>query len=226
MDGGAELYRLGNYRLDVGRRELTLAGEPVGIEPKAFDLLVHLLRNRDRSVGKEELFETLWPRMVVSDAALTSCVKKARKAVGDDSASQAVIRTVQRRGYRLVADVTTEQSAASGAGPGPGAMPTTQVEPPSLIVLPFTFSGQDQNIELLADGLTEEIITDLSANGWLFVIGRATSFAYKGEVASARAVAEEIGVRYIVSGSIRLLGDRVRIAAELVDAQSGAQEWA
>ena len=226
MAGDRELYWVGECRLDVGRRELSVGGEPVGVEPKAFDLLVYLTRHRDRTVSKDELFEALWPRMVVSDAALTSCVKKARKAIGDDSATQTVIRTVQRRGYRLVAEVQeghpqpTEQPLAAAPATVPPA------EQPSLIVLPFTFTGQDERIELLADGLTEEIITDLSRNGWLFVIGRATSFAYKGQNIATRTIADDIGVRYVVSGSIRLLGDRLRVAAELVEAASGAQEWA
>ncbi len=228
MRQSSEIFCFDDRRLDVNRRELTVADTLVQLEPKAFDLLVYLLRNRDRTVSKEDLFEVLWPRMVVSDAALTSCVKKVRRAIQDQTQPPSIIRTVPRRGYRFAAKVTVRhaESMENRSAESQPLAAAGRNDPPSLMVLPFTFSGDDGRIELLADGLTEEIIIDLSRNGGMFVIGRATSFAFKGRNLPARVVGDEVGVRYIVSGSVRLIGERLRVAAELLEAETGAQEWA
>lgn len=218
-------YRFGDFELDPAVRELRRCGSSVPLEPKAFDLLCYLIENRHRTVGKDEMLEVLWPRMVVSDASLTTCIRKARKAVGDSSEAQSVIRTSQRRGYRFVAPLLSVETE----GPRPPVENTARPQRPeefSLVVLPFSNLGGTPETEMLADGLTEDVITDISRNGWLFVIARNSSFAYKGRDVSSRTVADELGVRYIVEGSVRQLGNRIRVAAQLVDADTGMQEWA
>lgn len=110
------IHRFGEYELDDARRELRRAGVPVETEPKAFELLLFLIRHRDRAVSKDELQNELWPRSIVTETALTRCVMKARRAVGDDAANQRVIRTLQRHGYRFIADMHPEEAAANGAG--------------------------------------------------------------------------------------------------------------
>ena len=215
------VYRFTEFELDPGTRELRCSGQAVPLEPKAFDLLVCLIENRERALSKDELLEALWPRMVVAETSLTRCIMKARKAVGDDSERQAVIKTIQRRGYRFVADLSPEPVAA----PTPAKTHPARPDKPSLVVLPFANPGDDTDTEFLADGLTEDIITDLSRNGWLFVIARNSSFSYKGQPVSSQQVAAELGVRYLVEGSVRRAGDRLRIAVQLVDADTGTQEW-
>jgi len=118
----ARVHRFGDCVLDVGRRTLLRGGQPVELQPKAFDLLVHLIENRDRAVDKDELQAAIWPRVVVTEASLTKAVQRARLAVGDDSDSQSVIRTVHGHGYRLVAELAgPEPQPASGAAPGPAS---------------------------------------------------------------------------------------------------------
>ena len=215
-------FRFLDFQLDGATRELRREGQPVAIEPKAFDLLLCLAENRHRAMSKDELLERLWPRMVVAETSLTRCVMKARKAVGDTPDHQAVIKTIQRRGYRFVAELTDEPPAASVQAvrhnpPRP--------DKPSLVVLPFVNASGDVETATLADGLTEDIINDLSRNGWLFVIGRNSSFSYKGQTVASQQVAEELGVRYLVEGTVRRAGQRLRVTAQLVDADTGTQEW-
>jgi TolB-like protein/Flp pilus assembly protein TadD len=215
-------FRFLGFQLDGATRELRLDGQPVALEPKAFDLLLCLAENRHRTLSKDELLELLWPRMVVAETSLTRCVMKARKAVGDSSDHQAVIKTIQRRGYRFVAELDDqEESGPVGAAPKNPPRP----DKPSLVVLPFVNAGGDDDTEMLADGLTEDIITDLSRNGWLFVIARNSSFTYKDRTLTSQQVATELGVRYLVEGTVRRSGQRLRVAAQLVDADSGTQEW-
>lgn len=220
-------FRFGHCELNLATRELRVAGGEVALEPRAFDLLAYLVENRERTVSKEELLKALWPGTIVSDASLSRCVMKARKAVGDSSSSQLVIRTVQRRGYRFVADLADE---ATGPARSAAAMESAQPilerpEKPSLVVLPFINLSGGDDVEMLADGLTEDIITDLSRNGWLFVIARNSSFSYKGQMLPSRQVADELGVRYLVEGSVRKVGDRMRVSADLVDADTETQQW-
>jgi len=215
-------FRFLGFQLDGATRELRRDGQAVALEPKAFDLLLCLAENRHRAMSKDELLELLWPRMVVAETSLTRCVMKARKAVGDDSDHQAVIKTIQRRGYRFVAELADEEepSAIDSAPKHP-----PRPDKPSLVVLPFVNASGDDDTVMLADGLTEDIITDLSRNGWLFVIARNSSFAYKGQTVTSQQIAAQLGVRYLVEGSVRRAGQRLRVAAQLVDADTGTQEW-
>ena len=101
--GKSEAYAFGDCILDADRRELRLSGERVTTQPKVFDLLLYLIRNRSRAVDKDELQDAIWPRNIVTETALTRAIMKARRAVGDDADRQAVIRTVHGHGYRFVA---------------------------------------------------------------------------------------------------------------------------
>lgn len=224
-DQGAA-YRFGECVLDTATRELYRGDDSVAIEPRVFDLLVYLIENRERTVSKAELLDTLWAGTVVTEASLTRCVMKARKAVGDDAGEGQIIRTVPRHGYRFVASLeqALARSAAEIAEDASAKIALERPSAPSVVVLPFSGHG-GETTEMLADGLTEDIITDLSRNGWLFVIARNSSFSFKGQSLPSQQVARELGVRYIVEGSVRQAGDRLRVSAELVDADSGTQEW-
>lgn len=230
------IYVFGDCELDGRLYELRCAGKVVEFEPKVFDLLAYLLRHRDRVVSKDELIEKVWPKQVISESTLTHCLAVARKAVGDDGVRQQVIKTQHGRGYRFVAMVTERiEGSLSGTTPSPASrnlylQPSPPALPlpdkPSIAVLPFTNMSGDPEQEYFSDGMTEDLITDLSRISGLFVIARHSVFTYKGKTVKVEEVSRELGVRYVLEGSVRKAGKRVRITAQLVDAITGHHLWA
>jgi TolB-like protein len=232
-------FRFGLFEVDVERQELRREGAVVPIEPQVFDVLLYLIQHRDRIVSKDELFETVWQGRVVSDAALNSRISAARRALGDSGNEQKIIRTLHKRGFRFVGEA--EEVKAGAAEPAqPAAEPRTEDAPtlapaaeplplpskPSIAVLPFQNMSGDPEQEYFADGLTEDIITGLSQQQWFFVIARNSSFTYKGEAVDVRQVANQLGVRYILEGSVRKSAGRVRVTGQLIDATLGNHLWA
>jgi len=220
-----------DYVLDPARRELSRNGASVKIEPKVFDLLIHLIENRHRVVSKDDLIAQVWGNRIVSDSALTHAINAARNAIGDDGKAQRLIRTSSRWGYRFVGSVRLQEGAEPAPGPaGAASSPNGPALPlpdkPSIAVLPFHNIGDDSEQEYFVDGLAEDIITALSRFKSLFVIARNSSFTYKGRAVDIRQVGRELGVRYVLEGSVRKGGNRVRITAQLIDAISGAHVWA
>jgi TolB-like protein/cytochrome c-type biogenesis protein CcmH/NrfG len=224
-----------NHVLDTGRRELRRDGRSIAAEPQVFDLLVYLVENRDRVVSKDDLIENIWCGRIVSDSTLTSRINAARKAIGDSGAGQKLIRTVPRKGIRFVATVRAQAAKASAAAadvrlpdhasePPPPALPLP--DRPAIAVLPFTNMSGDPEQEYFSDGISEDIITALSKLRWFFVIARNSSFVYKGRAVHIKQVAEELGVGYVVEGSVRKSGGRVRITAQLNDVSTGSHIWA
>ena len=167
-----------NQELDLSRRELRRAGQLVPVEPQVFDLLVHLVENRDRVVTKDELIQNIWKGRTVSESALTTRINAVRKAVGDSGDSQRLVRTLPRRGFRFVGEVTSHP-APSTAAAAP-VRPLTLTDKPSVAVLSFTNMTGDRDSDYFGDGIAEDVITDLSQNPFLFVIARNSSFTYKG----------------------------------------------
>lgn len=220
--------RLGFGRCEVDPRlqELRRDGEVVHVEPQVFDLLLHLLRHRDRVVGKDELFDTIWQGRIVSEAALSSRINAARKAVGDDGERQQVIRTMHKRGFRFIAEVREIAEAAPDA-PAPAVPPPlAEADPrPSIVVLPFANLSAEPDTEYFAYGLTDDIIRLLARHRWLDVLSRHSGAPWRDRQADAREIGAALGVRYIVQGSVRRQGGRVRIAADLVSAETGRQLW-
>ncbi len=217
-------YRFGNFVLDTELLELRSAGTLVTMEPQVFSLLVALIENRERVVGKDELIDSVWGGRIVSDATLNSRINAARRAVGDNGKDQAVIRTHARRGFRFVAPVEP-LAATPAAAMRTDAAPALQ-DKPSVAVLPFVNMSDDPSQDYFADGISEDIIVALSRMRWLFVIARNSSFAFKGRTVTIDGVARELGVRYVVEGSVRKSTDRVRITGQLVDAADRHQIWA
>ncbi len=215
-----------NHTLDADRRELRRGSEPVAVEPQVFDLLVYLVQNRDRVVSKDDLIASIWGGRAVSDSTLTSRINAARKAVGDSGRAQELIRTIARKGIRFVGDVRTRQNvmAPGQAEPATPALPLP--DRPAIAVLPFINMSGDPEQEYFSDGISEDIITALSKLRWFFVIARNSSFTYKGKAVHMKQVAEELGVGYVVEGSVRRGGDRVRITAQLNDVATGSHLWA
>ncbi|MGE0257815.1 MAG: winged helix-turn-helix domain-containing tetratricopeptide repeat protein [Alphaproteobacteria bacterium] len=219
------LLAFGDYRLDSARRELRRGGEIVNLEPKAFDLLTYIMRHRDRVVSKDDLLQEVWGGRIVSEAALTTRINAVRRAIGDDGAAQRLVRTFARKGIRFVGEVTQLPDPVTPAVihvADPMALP----DKPSIAVLPFRNLSGDPEQEYFVDGMVEEIITALSRIRWLFVIARNSSFTYKDQAVDIKRVGRELGVRYVLEGSVRKGSNRVRITAQLVDGETGAHLWA
>ncbi|WP_291295774.1 winged helix-turn-helix domain-containing protein [Elioraea sp.] len=211
--------------LDLDRQELCRAGAPVHVEPQVFDLIAHLVRHRDRVVSKDELIDTIWGGRIISEAALSSRINAARRAVGDTGEDQAVIRTVHKRGFRFVADVREAEPAASQlpiAAAPPAPAPVGRA---SIAVLPFANDSPDADTEYFAYGLTEDIIRLLARYRWLTVLSRHSTFPFRGRDMQPAEIGAALGVRYLLQGSVRRRGERVRITADLVAAGSGTQLW-
>jgi TolB-like protein/Tfp pilus assembly protein PilF len=223
-----------NHVLDVERRELRRGADRVALEPQVFDLLVYLLKNRDRVVSKDDLIEGVWHGRIVSESTLTSRITAVRKAVGDNGNEQRLIRTMPRKGMRFVGDahednassVDANSAATSTADKAKSAPALALPDKPSIAVLPFQNLSGDPEQEYLADGVVEDIIMALSRMRWLFVIARNSSFTYKGQAVDIRQVGRELGVRYVLEGSVRKAANRLRIAGQLIDATTGANLWA
>jgi len=221
------LYRFENLSLDVERRELRRGKASLSLEPKVFDLLVHLLINRARVVSKNELISSVWGGRIVSDAALSTCLNAARAAIGDSGVEQRLIKTLPRKGVRFVADVIELAPDVRSKSINTRVVAAlTLPDRPSVAVLPFATVGNAATREYLADGVADDIITELTRFPDLFVIARNSSFQYKDRPADIRQIGRELGVRYVLEGSVRRRGERVRIAAQLVDAESGRHRWA
>ena len=210
--------------VDVERRELRRGSEAIGVEPQVFDLLVFLLENRERVVSKDDLIAAVWGGRIVSESTLTSRINAVRKAVGDSGGEQRLIRTVPRKGLRFIGEVRTEQPAPAYAEPERAILPLP--DRPAIAVLPFTNMSGDPEQDYFSDGISEDIITALSKLRWFFVIARNSSFIYKGKSVHLKQVADELGVRYVLEGSVRKEGKRVRITVQLNDVTSGSHLWA
>ncbi|TDF83987.1 winged helix-turn-helix domain-containing tetratricopeptide repeat protein [Pseudomonas sp. H9] len=221
-----------DYVLDQERRELTWRGQAVAVGPQVFDLLLQLLIHNDRVVSKEELLDAVWGARIVSESTITSHINAVRKAIGDSGEEQRLVRTVARKGYRFVGLIRHSDSpgvvvVASESGDKAMEEPALLLpEKPSIIVLPFQNLSGDAEQDYFADGIVEDIITALSRLRWLFVIARNSSFTYKGRAVDVQGVGQALGVRYVLEGSIRKSGNKVRITGQLIDASRGMHIWA
>jgi len=210
-----------NHVLDTDRRELHRGSAAVPVEPQVFDLLLHLVQNRDRVVSKDDLIASVWRGRIVSDSTLASRINAARRAIGDNGDEQRLIRTVARRGIRFVGSVDARADAGAAR-----VVPMMRAERPAIAVLPFTNANGEPEQDYFADGIAEDIITELSRLRWCLVIARNSSFTYKGNPVPMKQIGEELGVGYLVEGSVRKSGERVRITAQLNDVATGKQLWA
>ncbi len=220
-------FEFGEHLLDVDRQELRRGGEQVAVEPQVFDLLVYLVQNRDRVVSRDDLIDAVWGGRIVSDSAVTTRLNAARRAVGDSGAAQAVIRTVARKGVRFIADVREQEPGASAPWlVRPAAAETTRsAEKASILVLPFRNATGDPAQDYFTDAVTSDLTVDLSRMRDIVVISAATALTYKGTTLDPRQIGRELGVRYLVVGSIARIGDLIRTNVQLLDATSGEQLW-
>jgi adenylate cyclase len=228
------MFRFKGYTLDIACSTLRSEDRDLQLRPKSFEVLRYLVENADRVVTKEELINAIWPKVIVTDDVVAHCVSEVRQAIGDE----AIIKTMPRRGYRFAAPVL-RLAANLAAAPQP-ALPTAELPPaapgfgaqspqldrPSIAVLPFANLSGDPQQDYFSDGVTEDITTELSRFSELMVIARNSSFQYKGKAVDIRLVGRELGARYVLEGSVRRSGDRIRITAQLIEAATGAHRWA
>ena len=226
-------YLFEDYTLDTERHELHRGADAVSITPQVFDLLDYLIRNRERVVSKDDLISTVWNGRIVSDAALTTRLNAARNAIGDSGNEQRLIKTLPRKGFRFVGTVREAQRPAGAAVAEDPEDPEDPLKPalalpdkPSIAVLPFTNLSSDLEQDYFADGMVDDITTALSRFKLLFVIARHSSFTYKGRAVDIKQVGRELGVRYLLEGSIRKAAGKVRITTQLIDATTGGHLWA
>ena len=223
------LFLFDNVSVDTDRRELRHDGELRAVEPQVFDLLEFLIRNRDRMVSRDDLLAAVWNGRMVSESTLASRINAARTAIGDNGEDQRLIRTALRKGIRFVGEVREEQKPQVAMAGVAAEQPRFALPLPdrlSIAVLPFSNMSGDAEQDYFADGISEDIMTGLSKLRWFFVIARNSSFIYKGKAVDIRQVGRELGVRYVLEGSVRKGGSRVRITAQLVETASGQHLWA
>ena len=217
---GPTSVRFGSIEVQTEARQLLVDGVPAKLGSRAFDLLLALIERRDRVVGKDELLGLVWPGLVVEENNLQVHVSALRKVLG----SQAVA-TIPGRGYRFAAALADDAPSAPEStqlAASPPSQSSSQV--PSIAVLPFRNMGADTE-DYLSDGITEDIITELSRWRSLAVTSRYSSFRFKGQAVDAQQLGGELGVRFIVEGSVRRMGDRIRVTAQLTDAENGNTVW-
>jgi TolB-like protein/tetratricopeptide (TPR) repeat protein len=232
-----ERYIFEQWTLDCRRGALTGARGEIALRPKTFEVLRFLVENAGRLVSRNEILDTVWPNVTVTEESLTHCVSEIRQAL--DDTDQRIIKTVPRRGYLFAAAVNggageDGKAGAEPAGNEPSPAADADLAPsaerslrePSVAVLPFANLSGDPAQEYLSDGFTEDIINGLSYFSELSVIARNSSFSFKGRAIDVRVVGRELGVGYVVEGSVRRFGDRIRITAQLVDTRSGIRRWA
>jgi TolB-like protein len=216
----AMIFRFGPFEFDAGAVELRADGKVRPVEPQVFALLALLIENRDRLVSTGELIEKVWDGRVVSDAAVSSRIKSARHALGDDGKTQRYIRTLHRQGFRFVGDVRVQRPSA----PEPAAV--EQSSRPSIAVLPFQLIGADGPYAAIADALPHELIAELSRLRWLFVIARGSSFRLRDAHADLGEVGRLLGVRYCLTGSVEIQNARLAVTVQLVDTRNDRVVWA
>jgi len=212
------IYRFAGFSLDIGAGLLRNGSGEIALRPKSFALLIYFIENAGRVLSKDQLIAAIWPDVTVSDDSLTQCITDIRRALGDKA--QTLIRTMPRRGYMLPGEVLERPPAVD-------ARPSLQLpDRPSLVVLPFENLSSDPEQSYLADGTVEEITAALARIRGLFVMSRNSSFAYRGQALDLPRIGRELGVRYVLEGSVRRHLDQIRISARLVEAETGSLIWA
>ena len=216
------------FTLDTDRRELKNGSALIATQPQVFDLLAYLIANRDRVVSKDDLIAVIWGGRIVSDSTLVSRINAARRALGDNGEEQRLIRTVSRKGVRFVGTVqdgpdSRVSSQAYAATPLP---PNTPFDRPSIAVLPFANLSPDAGQRFFADGITEDITSALCRLKNFLVIARNTMSTYEGQQIDVRRLGRELGVRYLLEGSVRMTGDDIRVTAQLLETEGGNHLWA
>jgi len=230
-------YRFGGFELDLAKVELRAEGELRPLEPQVFALVAYLVEHRDRLVSRDELLEKVWEGRMVSDSALASRVKAARKTLNDDGRAQRFIRTIHGQGFRFVAEVHAvhdelridssadigRDGAAGDRSPGSRGDPQRR---PSIAVLPFRLIGDAGPHVAVADALPHDLITELARLRWLFVTARGSSFRLRQPNQDIVEVGRVLNVRYCMSGTFEMVGRSISVTVELAETRDGGVIWA
>jgi adenylate cyclase len=247
---------IGDWRVSPAEDLLQRGDEVVRLEPKAMEVLIYLATRPGEVISREELERDVWRGAVIGYDAVTNTVIKLRKALQDDARQPRFIATIPKKGYQLIAPVAVPGDDMSSAAPARKRVPawlagkhgivlaglaallivglvglrlvshSRQADPPSIVVLPFANISNDSRQDYLADGITEDIITDLSRLSGVMVISRATSSSFKDNQLAAHTIGADLGVRYVLKGSIQRLGNKIRVTAQLIDTRNNANTWA
>ncbi|TPI29267.1 tetratricopeptide repeat protein [Mesorhizobium sp. B3-2-1] len=220
-----DLYQFGPFRLDPEVGILFCWGEPTILGQRAVALLRLLIQNAGVPVSKDALIEAGWGGLAVADNNLTVQIAALRRVLADTANVDSWIETLPRRGYRYVGPAVTRNVPDASAAVRAASAPTLPGKP-SVAVLPFSNLSGDPQQEYFADGMVDDIITGLARIKWLFVIARNSTFTYKGRVVDVKQVGRELGVRYVLEGSVRKAGGNVRVTGQMIDASTGAHVWA
>ena len=215
----------GDFRLDPERFELSCGAELVRLEPQVLALLCLLVRHHDRMVTKDEIVEKIWNGQSVSDASISSRIRSARQAVGDDGHHQTTIRTVHGRGFRFVAEVVETAPAQAAKATAPPETNSPLTGRPSIAILPFRPLAMTPELAILADAIPYEIIQALSRLRWLAVIARGSSFRFRKPDPDLELIATALGARYVLSGIIEANVSRLAVTLELSDASTNEVIW-
>lgn len=217
------ILAFGEYELDTGCSELRHKGAPCPVEPQVFDLLVYLASHRDRLVTRQELLDTLWTGKVVTESTLSSRIKAARQAVGDNGQDQHTISTAHGRGYRFVAEVSETGGAPAVAA---DALTPPHQDQPTLVVLPFAHNPGSDSVAWLAEVLSEDISIGLARIPGFIVISRNSAAFYRDREFTIAQVGREFDTDYVIEGSVWEIGDRLRVSVQLLDTRTERFLWA
>ena len=219
------VYAFGPFRLDVAAGILFRGPEPVALGQRAIALLQILVEGGGNPISKDRLIESAWPGLAIEESNLAVQIAALRRVFAGEPGGDSWIETLPRRGYRYVGPVAVKEQENQGAA-GNERPALAPPDKPSLAVMPFTNLSGDPEQEYFADGMVEDIITGLSRIKWLFVIARNSSFTYKGQAVNVGRVGRELGVRYVLEGSVRKAGERVRVSGQLIETETSVHLWA
>ena len=213
----------GRFRILPHRREVLADGRPIELGGRAFDVLMALIEANGAVVGKDELISRAWPGRIIEEGNLRAQIRALRTALADPD----LIRTVAGRGYQFTAEVRSGLGGGQARMEHEVTMAASAVAPsPSIVVLPFINLSSDRQQQYFADGITEDLTTDLSRLSVISVISRNTAFTYRNRPADTKQIGRELGVRYVLEGSVQRSGNRVRVSAQLIDAETDTHLWA
>jgi TolB-like protein/tetratricopeptide (TPR) repeat protein len=230
------IYRFEDYSLDIDRRELRCGPQLVTVEPQVFDLLCFLIEKREHVVSRDDLIASVWGGRIVSESTISSRINAARYAIGDSGATQRLIRTFPRKGFRFIGearegqpkrkpDRPSKESSETSANADNRARRLPSSEKPSIAVLSFTNLSGDPEQDYFAEGIAEDIINELSRFSSIFVLARNSSFQYRRKPLDRKGIGRELDANYIVEGSVRRLGPQIRVSVRLIDAATDRHVW-
>jgi len=241
-------YQFNSFEIDTLKFKLIFAGKAKAIEPKDFDLIVYLIKNRHRTVTREEIFNAVWQGKIVCDSTLSNHIKSIRKILGDNGEEQSLISTIRGRGYQFIATTKEIPDKDNFIFQSTSSIKTTQkvltfiflllaailifsnldapeINKNSIAVLPFLNLSGDPDNEYFSDGVSNAILNALSSVEGLHVISHSSSFRFKDTQINISDVAEQLGVTYVLEGSVRKSETTIRVTVQLIEAKNDRQIW-